>query len=97
MIGNSFEENNFLRLIADRLVKHQKATEPAPQAISVPVPEEGRVFVFRRSVRVDEGKPLALGMALQKGDSTHVPRLILVLLLLALGAGSFAIGLRRAS
>ena len=97
LVGNSFEENNFLRLIADRLVKHQKATEPAPQAISVPVPEEGRVFVFRRSVRVDEGKPLALGMALQKGDSTHVPRLILVLLLLALGAGSFAIGLRRAS
>ena len=95
LVGNSLEENDFLRRIADRLVKHQKATEPAPQAISVPVPEEGKVFVFRRSVRVDEGKPLALGMVLQKDGVTSAPKLILVLLLVAAGAGSFALGLRR--
>ena len=95
LVGNSLEENDFLRRIADRLVKHQKATEPAPQAIWVPVPEEGKVFVFRRSVRVDEGKPLALGMVLQKDGVTSAPKLILVLLLVAAGAGSFALGLRR--
>ncbi|GHC64418.1 hypothetical protein [Roseibacillus persicicus] len=96
LLGNSREENDFLRRIADRLVKHQKATEPAPQAISVPVPEEGRVFVFRRSVRVDEGKPLELGMKLGKSGSADTFRVVVVLLLLAVGAASFAFGPRRA-
>ncbi|MGJ8723195.1 MAG: hypothetical protein ACSHYB_01450 [Roseibacillus sp.] len=96
LVGNSLEENDFLRRIADRLVKHQKASEPAPQAISVPVPEEGKVFIFRRSVRVDEDKPLALEMALQRDGSASMVRLILVGLLLVTGAGCVAFGVRKA-
>ncbi len=93
--GNSWQETSFLRRIADRLVKHQKASEPAPQAISVPIPEEGRVFVFRRSVRVDEGKPLELAMALQKNGSARSGQVIFVLLLLAAGAAGFAFSMRK--
>ena len=93
LLGNSSEENDFLRRIADRLVKHQKASEPAPQAISVPVPEEGKVFVFRRSVRVDEGKPLELGMALRKEGVSDVAKLILVVLMLVAGAAGVAMGM----
>ena len=95
--GNSLEENDFLRRIADRLVKHQKASEPAPQAISVPVPEEGKVFIFRRSVRVDEDKPLALEMALDRDGSASFTRLGMVALLLLAGAGSMAFGVRKKS
>ena len=94
--GNSKEENDFLRLIADRLVKHQKATEPAPQALSVPVPEEGKVFVFRRSVRVDQGKPLELEMNLAKKLPFDVMKLVLVSLLVLLGAASLAAVQRKA-
>ena len=95
LVGNSLEENDFLRRIADRLVKHQKASEPAPQAISVPIPEEGKVFIFRRSVRVDEDKPLALEMALDRDGSASMVRLGLVLLLLVAGAASVAFGVRK--
>lgn len=95
LLGNSREENDFLRRIADRLVKHQKATEPAPQAISVPVPEEGKVYLFRRSVRVDEGAPLKLEMDLQHpGESTDT-RLALVALLALAAAACLALGGRR--
>ena len=95
LVGNSREENDFLRLIADRLVKHQKASEPAPQAISVPVPEEGRVFIFRRSVRVDGDKPLMLGMALQRDGAASLVKVLLVLLLVATGTGAVAWGIRK--
>ena len=93
--GNSREENDFLRQIAERLLTHQKATEPAPQAISVPVPEEGRVFVFRRSVRVDEGKPMKLSMNLQKQLVVAWPRLILAGLLLLVGSAGLSFSLRK--
>ena len=93
--GNSLEENDFLRRIADRLVRHQKASEPAPQAISVPVPEEGKVFIFRRSVRVDEDKPLALEMVLDRDGSASWEKLGLVALLLVVGAGSVGFGVRK--
>lgn len=97
LLGNSREENDFLRRIADRLVKHQKATEPAPQAISVPVPEEGKVYLFRRSVRVDEGAPLKLKMDLQHpGESTET-RLALVALLALAAAACLALGGGRRS
>ncbi len=95
LVGNSVEENEFLRRIADRLVRHQKATEPAPQAISVPIPEEGREFVFRRTVRVDEDKPLVLGMVLQEANEWAIVEVVIALSLLAILAGSFAFGIRR--
>jgi hypothetical protein len=95
LVGNSREENEFLRRIADRLVQHQKASEPAPQAISVPVPEEGNVFVFRRSVRVDEDRPLMLGMALERDGVTDLPKMVLAFLLVTAALASMAVGLRR--
>lgn len=93
--GNSKEENQFLLRIADRLVKHQKATELAAQAISVPVPEEGKVYVFRRSVRVDEGAPLKLEMNLQRPGVTEPGNFLIALLLASVTAAAFAFGFRK--
>jgi hypothetical protein len=93
--GNSQEDNQFLVRIADRLVQHQKVTEPVAQALAVPVPEEGKVYVFRRSVRVGEGAPLKLAMTLQRPGVTEPRHLALGLLMAAAASGIFAWGFRR--
>jgi hypothetical protein len=48
--GNTTEDNAVLQQIARRLVQHQRATEPAPQAIIISLPEEGSVYTFSRTV-----------------------------------------------
>jgi hypothetical protein len=60
LAGNSKEENAILQQIAGRLVKHQRTTEAAPQAILISLPEEGNVYSFRRSVQVSENAPMSL-------------------------------------
>ncbi|MEM9080598.1 MAG: hypothetical protein AAGC74_07910 [Verrucomicrobiota bacterium] len=97
LFGNSAEENEVLRRIAARLVKHQKATEPAPQAIAVPIPEEGDVFVFRRAVSVDEGKPLGLRMRMERPGQIGDLRTVLVVFLVLAIAAVFAFGMRTQS
>jgi hypothetical protein len=62
LAGNSKEDNAILQAIAGRLVQHQRTTEPAPQAITISLPEEGNVYRFRRSVQVAENVPLELQM-----------------------------------
>ena len=53
------------------------------------------MFVFRRSVRVDEDKPLALEMVLDRDGSASWEKLGLVALLLVVGAGSVGFGVRK--
>ena len=60
--GNTTEDNAVLQKIAARLVQHQRATEPAPQAIIISLPEEGDVYTFGRSVQVAENAPLELDL-----------------------------------
>ena len=60
--GNTSESNYVLQQIASRLVKHQRTTEPAPQAITISLPEEGTIYSFARSVQVAENKPLELDL-----------------------------------
>ena len=60
LAGNSKEDNAILQRIAGRLVQHQRTTEPAPQAILITLPEEGNIYIFRRSVQVAENSPLEL-------------------------------------
>jgi hypothetical protein len=64
--GNTPEDNANLQRIADRLVHHQRATEPAPQAILISLPEEGSVYTFSRSVQVAENAPLELDLEFRK-------------------------------
>ena len=98
LAGNTKEENLVLQRIATRLVSHQRSTEPAPQAISVTLPEEGRVFTFSRRVQVKENAPLLLNMKLkspQVGDSSSQAMAILVILAL-LGLLVFALKRKKA-
>jgi hypothetical protein len=93
--GNTKEENLVLQRIATRLVAHQRSTEPAPQAISVTLPEEGRVFTFTRSVQVKENAPLRLTMKLKspqvRNSSREAVAILVVLALLCL----MVLGLKR--
>ncbi len=66
--GNTSQDNFVLMEIAGRLVKHQRSTEPAPQAIVISMPEEGRVYSFSRGVQVAKNAPLELDL---KFDSEY--------------------------
>ncbi|MEM7473591.1 MAG: hypothetical protein AAF483_01225 [Planctomycetota bacterium] len=63
--GNTSEDNAVLQQIAGRLVRHQRTTEPAPQAIIISIPEEGTAYQFSRSVQVAENAPLELDLGFE--------------------------------
>lgn len=67
LAGNTSEDNAILMQIAGRLVRHQRTTEPAPQAIVISMPQEGQIYQFTRGVQVAEDAPLEL--QLQFGSS----------------------------
>lgn len=62
LAGNSSKDNAVLQQIAGRLVQHQRATEPAPQAIVISIPDDGTVYSFVRGVQVAENAPLELDL-----------------------------------
>jgi hypothetical protein len=82
-MGNTVEENTALRGIATRLVDQQLATEPAPGAIDVTLPERGRVLTFTRSLQVDGGAPLQLSLTVGKIARTSLGFSALLLLAIA--------------
>jgi hypothetical protein len=83
LMGNTVEENTALRGIATRLVDQQLATEPAPGAIDVTLPERGRVLTFTRSLQVDGGAPLQLSLTVGKIARTSLGFSALLLLAIA--------------
>ncbi len=60
--GNTIEDNAILGQIAARLVQHQRASQPAPRAILISLPEEGTTYTFSRTVQVAESQPLELDL-----------------------------------
>ncbi len=62
LVGNSSEDTEALTRIAAQLVKHQRSSIPAPQAITITLPEEGTIYTFARTVQVAENAPLALDL-----------------------------------
>ncbi len=94
--GNTTEDNAVLQRIAGQLVKHQRTSVPAPQAITITLPEGGTAYSFNRTVQVSENAPLELDL---KFDSTHrlnTGKAALVLLLLVALVGGVARGGRKA-
>ncbi|WP_235034202.1 hypothetical protein [Roseiconus lacunae] len=81
--GNTSEDNAVLNKIAARLVQHQHGTEPAPQAITISLPEEGTVYRFTRSVQVAENAPLTLDLEFVRRSSVRWWQAAALLLLLA--------------
>ncbi|MEM7386074.1 MAG: hypothetical protein AAF514_14130, partial [Verrucomicrobiota bacterium] len=64
--GNTAEENDALKRIANRIVNQQAAAEPALQAIDVSLPPQGNTVRFSRSVQVNGSKPLELRLKLSR-------------------------------
>lgn len=93
--GNTSEDNAVLQRIAGRLVKHQRTTEPAPQAITITLPEEGTVYSFGRTVQVAENAPLELRLRFDSVQRLGFWRIVLVLALLAALAGTLVFSVRR--
>lgn len=65
MEGNTADENNALKAIAQRIVLQQLAAEPAPVALDVTFPERGTAVIFSRSLQVVGDAPLALRIELE--------------------------------
>jgi hypothetical protein len=81
--GNTTEDNAVLQRIAARLVQHQRTTEPAPQAIIISLPQEGKIYTFSRGVQVAENAPLELDLEFGSQFKLHLWQIALVLALLA--------------
>jgi len=81
--GNTTEDNTILQQIAGRLVRHQRSTEPAPQAIAITLPEEGTIYTFSRSVQVAESTPLELDLHFSLQRRIRLWQIAIVLVLFA--------------
>ncbi len=92
--GNTEDDNKVLREIATQLVMHQHSTEPAPQAINVTIPDEGRIFTFARSVQVEENQPLTLDLKFESPRLRNTSREAFVLLLVFGICAALAFGWR---
>jgi hypothetical protein len=93
--GNTTEDNAVLQQIAGRLVQHQRTTEPAPQAITITLPEEGTVYTFSRTVQVAENAPLELDLRFGLQRRLHLWQAAMVLALLAAIAGTMTLAAKR--
>ncbi|NNE94188.1 MAG: hypothetical protein HKN23_21275, partial [Verrucomicrobiales bacterium] len=85
--GNTSDDNAVLQKIAAQLVRHQRSTEPAPQAINLTLPREGTVYNFVRPVQVAENAPLQLELKFSRESRVEWWRAVLGMLLLALLIG----------
>ncbi|MDF1740739.1 MAG: hypothetical protein P1U86_16375 [Verrucomicrobiales bacterium] len=97
LVGISSEENEALTRIAAQLVKHQRSSIPAPQAITITLPEEGTIYTFKRTVQVAENAPLALDLNFAKDNRVSFLKAVaLIALCLILAAGVGFAGRREA-
>lgn len=88
LVGISSEENEALTRIAAQLVKHQRSSIPAPQAITITLPEEGTIYTFKRTVQVAENAPLGLDLNFAKDTRiSFLKASVLIGLCLILAAG----------
>ncbi|MCB1062088.1 MAG: hypothetical protein KDN20_04085 [Verrucomicrobiae bacterium] len=94
--GNTNEDNLVLQQIAGRIVRQLRATEAAPQAMTITLPEEGIVYTFQRAVQVAENAPLSLALRFAPTHGIPMGRVILLLILIAALAGGIVFKFRRA-
>jgi hypothetical protein len=76
-------------------VKHQRSSIPAPQAITITLPEEGSIYTFQRTVQVAENAPLTLNLKFSGSDSVSMWKAIALLLLCAVVAVGIGYGGKR--
>ena len=96
MQGNSGEDNAVLHRIGTRMVQQQRSAEPATQALTVTLPEEGTVYSFNRAVQVSEDAPLELELSFDKTQRLSIWRFAALVALLAV-LGFALVGRKRIS
>jgi len=89
LLGNTADENSALRGIAGRIVDQQLANEAAPAALDVTLSAKGRVLTFTRSLQVDGGAPLTLGLEVRPAQQRGIGFGVAVLTGVALLAAGF--------
>lgn len=77
---NTAEENAAFMRLAERLIQQQDAAVSSPAAIRATIPEQGRLFTFKRAVVVDQWADLRIGL---EASSARTASLGLRLLILA--------------
>jgi hypothetical protein len=97
LMGNTKEDNAVLQRIAGRLVRHQRTTDPAPQTITITLPEEGTIYTFNRTVQVAENAPLELKLRFASAQRLGFWNSFLVLALLLALAGAIIHATRRSA
>ena len=60
---NTADENTAFMRLAERLVQQQDAAVSSPAAIHASIPEQGRLFTFKRAVVVDTWADLRVDLA----------------------------------
>ncbi|MCA9161175.1 MAG: hypothetical protein KDA72_22745, partial [Planctomycetales bacterium] len=95
--GNTIEDNAILGHIAARLVQHQRASEPAPRAILISLPEEGTVYTFSRTVQVAQSQPLELDLDFESQAKLRPWQIAAAVSLLVIIAVGFNVARRSAS
>lgn len=82
LIGNSALENVTLRRLARRLIGHQIAAIPAPDALTVNIPQQGMIESFARNVQVRNDQALRLNLSLRRKGATGTGSIALCFLFL---------------
>ena len=87
---NSAEDNAGQMRLVERLIQQQEATTAVPTAIRATVPEQGRQWVFARSLDVETNSELRITMRVRADGDVGWNLRLLVLTLVFLGLGAFS-------
>jgi hypothetical protein len=93
--NNSADENAALMKLAGRLIQQQDAAVANPAVIRASLPEQGRQLTFKRSVVVDTWADLNIGLQVRTAKVVSWGGRVVVLALVALVLGGFALLVRR--
>lgn len=77
---NSADENAAFMRLAQRLIQQQDAAVSSPAAIHASVPEQGRLFTFKRSVAVDPQADLKITLQAKAAKAAPLGTRFLILL-----------------
>jgi len=89
---NTADDNAAFMRLAERLIQQQDAALSSPAVLRATIPEQGRVLTFKRTVAVDPGADLNIGLSavLARPASDWARALILVATLFLMAAFGWA-------
>jgi hypothetical protein len=76
---NTAEENAAFMRLAERLIQQQDAAVSSPAAIRATIPEQGRLFTFKRAVVVNQWADLRIGLEASTARTVSLGLRLLIL------------------